>query len=77
MMPRRLEVSVRPDGTITAEASGTPGPDCLDSLDQLRSMLNAQVAESKPTPEFSGATTITRATGHEAIYRHGENHENA
>jgi len=75
-MPRRLEVSVRSDGTITAEASGTPGPDCLDSLDQLRAMLNAHVAESKPTPEFSGKVTRSTQTNTE-IHRHGENHENA
>lgn len=75
-MPRRLEVSVRSDGTITAEASGTPGPDCLDSLDQLRAMLNAHVAESKPTPEFSG--TVTRSTQtHTETRGYGENHENA
>lgn len=76
-MPRRLEVSVRPDGTIAAEASGTPGPDCLDSLDQLRAILNAHVADSKPTPEFSGAATISRAENYEATYYHGENNENA
>lgn len=52
-MPRRLSVSIRPDGSITAEASGTPGPDCLDALDQLRAILHAEVEGSKPTPEFS------------------------
>lgn len=77
MMPRRLEVSLRPDGTITAEASGTPGPDCLDSLDQLRAMLNAHVTDSKPTPEFSGAVTLSRAKNHGTTYQHGENNENA
>lgn len=52
-MPRRLTVSIRPDGTIAAEASGTPGPDCLDAIDQLRALLNAEPTDSKPTPEFS------------------------
>lgn len=75
-MPRRLEVSVRSDGTISAEASGTPGPDCLDSLDQLRAMLNAHIAESKPTPEFSGAVTRSTQT-HTETRGYGENHENA
>ena len=59
-MPRRLTISVKPDGSISAEASGTPGPDCLDALDQLRNMLHAEIEGSRPTPEFSGATTLLR-----------------
>jgi hypothetical protein len=65
-MPRRLTISIQADGTVAAEASGTPGPDCLDSLDQLRAILNAEVAGSKPTPEFSGVsvTRIELGTAH-------------
>lgn len=76
-MPRRLEVSVRPDGVIAAEASGTPGPDCLDALDQLRAMLNAYVLDSKPTPEFSGAAPILRVDDRNENRGYEENHENA
>ncbi|MGW4858172.1 DUF2997 domain-containing protein [Luteolibacter marinus] len=56
-MPRKLSVSIHSDGSITAEASGTPGPDCLDALSQLRQMLNAEIEGSKPTPEFFVAST--------------------
>ncbi|RII42242.1 DUF2997 domain-containing protein [Galactobacter valiniphilus] len=52
-MTRRLSVSIRPDGTIAAEASGTPGPDCLEALEQLKALLHAEVEASKPTPEFA------------------------
>lgn len=52
-MPRRLNVSIHPDGSIVADASGTPGPECLGALDQLRAILNADVEESRPTPEFA------------------------
>lgn len=52
-MTRRLEISIKADGTISAEASGTPGPECLEALDQLRRLLNAEVSDSKPTPEFT------------------------
>lgn len=76
-MPRRLDISVRPDGTITAEASGTPGPDCLDSLDQLRAILNADITESKPTPEFSGQSLHARAEDRRETHHYGEDHENA
>ncbi len=52
-MTRKLTISILPDGTISAEASGTPGPDCLNAINQLRHMLNAEISESRPTPEFS------------------------
>jgi len=59
-MPRRLTVSIHPDGTIDAEASGTPGPDCLSAIEQLRQLLGAEVSDSRPTPEFAGsAVTAT------------------
>ncbi len=61
-MPRRLDISIRPDGTISAEASGTPGPDCLDALEQLRALLHAEVSDSKPTPEFSQSAASVRIT---------------
>ncbi len=52
-MTRKLSISILPDGTISAEASGTPGPDCLSAIEQLRQILNAEVSDSKPTPEFT------------------------
>lgn len=51
-MTRRLTISILPDGTITAEASGTPGPACLSAIDQLRQLLDAEVSDSRPTSEF-------------------------
>jgi len=56
-MTRKLTISILPNGTINAEASGTPGPDCLSAIDQLRHLLNAEVSDSKPTPEFAGSAT--------------------
>lgn len=55
-MIRRLTISIQPDGTIAAVASGTPGPTCVDALEQLRLLLNAEVSDSRPTPEFSAST---------------------
>lgn len=52
-MGRRLSVSIRRDGTVVAEASGTPGPSCLDALQQLQDLLRASVVDSRPTPEFA------------------------
>lgn len=52
-MPRRLTVQIAPDGSVQAEASGTPGPSCVDAIEQLRALLHAEPVDSKPTPEFS------------------------
>ncbi|KAB1661447.1 DUF2997 domain-containing protein [Pseudoclavibacter sp. CFCC 13796] len=51
-MSRRLSISIAPDGSINADVSGAPGPACLESLATLRQVLNADIADSKPTPEF-------------------------
>lgn len=59
-MTRKLAISILPDGTINAEASGTPGPDCLSAIDQLRLLLNAEVSDSRPTPEFNGSVAHVR-----------------
>lgn len=54
-MTRRLSISIEPDGRISALVSGTPGPSCLDALAQLRRMLDAEITDSRPTPEFAGS----------------------
>lgn len=54
-MTRRLTISIREDGTIIAEASGTPGPACLDSIEPLQKILQAEVVDSKPTPDFANS----------------------
>lgn len=59
-MTRRLAISILPDGTINAEASGTPGPDCLSAIDQLRHLLGAEVSDSRPTPEFAASSAPVR-----------------
>ena len=66
-MTRRLAISILPDGTINAEASGTPGPDCLSAIDQLRHLLSAEVSDSSPTPEFSASVAPVRLRDHEEL----------
>lgn len=59
-MTRKISISILPDGTIAAEASGTPGPDCLGALEQMQLLLNANILDSRPTPEFSESPTVAR-----------------
>lgn len=66
-MTRKLAISILPDGTITAEASGTPGPDCLDAVEQLRRLLDAEVYDSKPTPEFAVSSSPVTLTDDDGV----------
>ncbi|MGF3052889.1 DUF2997 domain-containing protein [Microbacterium sp. YY-03] len=65
-MARRLNISIRPDGSIVAEASGTPGPDCLGAIPPLEAMLRAEVIDSRPTPEFDASTSLLRLNNEHA-----------
>jgi hypothetical protein len=60
---RRIEIRILADGTIAAEVSGAPGASCLDSLPTLTSILDAEIDDSKPTPEFSRSA----ATAHSDV----------
>lgn len=52
-MTRRISVSIAPDGTITAEVTGAPGPACLSSYETIgRLVPGASVVDSKLTPEY-------------------------
>lgn len=66
-MTRKLAITILPDGTINAEASGTPGPDCLSAIDQLRLLLNAEVSDSRPTPEFIAPAAHVRLQSDEDL----------
>lgn len=66
-MTRKLTIAILPDGTINAEASGTPGPDCLSAIDQLRFLLHAEVSDSNPTREFTFSPAAVRLAQEEDI----------
>lgn len=66
-MTRKLAISILPDGTINAEASGTPGPDCLNAIDQLRRLLHADITDSRPTPEFNSSVAPVRLQGEDSL----------
>lgn len=52
-MRRLITVTVGVDGSITAESSGEPGPDCLDDYDTILRLLDgATVIDSRLTPAY-------------------------
>lgn len=50
---KKITITVSSSGAITAEASGEPGPSCMDQLDLIQALLpGAEMSDSKLTPEY-------------------------
>ena len=71
-MNKRIEITVAPDGSITAEGSAGPGEACLRELDTVRALLPwATVTGSRLTPAYFG---VVHESDHEAsTWTHEEN----
>jgi hypothetical protein len=52
MQHHRIVVRVSPDGIITAETQGMKGPKCLDVIEVLENLLDAQTVNSAFTHEY-------------------------
>lgn len=52
----RIIVRIGPDGTIAAETKGMHGQRCLDSIQALEDLLEAQTISSAFTNEYYTAT---------------------
>ncbi|HEY8533594.1 MAG TPA: DUF2997 domain-containing protein [Micromonospora sp.] len=55
--PRRIVVTVTPQGTVTAETVGFTDDTCLDYIAVLEELLDAQTVQSAYTAEYASATT--------------------
>jgi Protein of unknown function (DUF2997). len=53
MAQKQLIVSVRKDGTVHAETVGMYGDECLDYFAVLEDLLDAEVASSTYTADYS------------------------
>lgn len=60
----RIVVRVAPDGAIHAETLGIKGPTCLDYIEVLEDLLDAESVHSEFTSEYdeAGATTDPEVT---------------
>lgn len=54
-MTTRIVVTVRPDGTISAETRGLKGPACLDEVSRIEALCGAPISESQLTAEYMEA----------------------
>jgi len=69
-MTKRITVTIKPDGTIVAEASGQPGPACMDDLATIQAMCQgATVKDSRLTPEYF-TTPAVRIRNNAQAYNH-------
>lgn len=60
-------VRVSSDGQIHAETQGTKGPKCLDSIELLERLLDAQTTESAFTSEYYEAASTTMIEGDDEL----------
>lgn len=52
---KRIIVRISPDGLVEAATEGFKGPSCLDSIQLLEGILEAQTVTSDFTPEYHEA----------------------
>ena len=63
---KKLVVQLRADGTVAAETFGMTGPECLDYIEQLEALLDAETASSAFTDDY---TRVADAVADAAVER--------
>ncbi len=59
-MAKQLVVRLRADGTVDAETFGMQGPECLDYIEALEALLEAETVSSSFTEEYTAVAASTR-----------------
>ncbi|MDQ7876836.1 DUF2997 domain-containing protein [Microbacterium sp. QXD-8] len=61
-MAKQLVVRLRADGTVDAETIGMHGPECLDHIEALEALLDAETVSSRFTEDYTSASVdgVTR-----------------
>ena len=52
MTDKQLVVTIRRDGSVHAETLGMQGPECIDYIEALENLLEAQTTESSFTEDY-------------------------
>lgn len=50
---KKLVVQLRPDGSVAAETFGMTGAECLDYIEQLEALLDAETISSQFTEDYT------------------------
>lgn len=56
-MAKQLVVRLRADGTVDAETIGMQGAECLDHIEALEALLDAETVSSSFTEDYTSAST--------------------
>ena len=57
-MVKQLVVKLRADGTVDAETFGMHGPECLDYIESLEALLDAETTSSTFTPDYTAVEAL-------------------
>lgn len=68
-MSEQIIVRVGADGAIHAETKGITGPKCLNSIELLEQLLDAQVTSSAFTDEYNQNTTATTNENDDELFQ--------
>jgi len=55
-MAKQLVVRLRADGTVDAETIGMHGSECLDHIEALEALLDAETVSSSFTEDYTSAS---------------------
>jgi hypothetical protein len=55
-MAKQLVVRLHADGTVDAETIGMHGPECLDHIEALEALLDAETVSSSFTDDYASAS---------------------
>ncbi|QIG44477.1 DUF2997 domain-containing protein [Nocardioides anomalus] len=58
-MSEQIVLNIGVDGAIHAETKGMKGPKCLNSLELLEDLLDAQITQSAFTDEYTQSATTS------------------
>ena len=61
-MPRKLRITIGEHGTIRAETIGIKGPSCMELLELMGQLADAEVVDSAFTAEYYDETTVNEET---------------
>lgn len=71
-MSRKLRITIREHGTILAETIGIKGPSCMELLDLIGQLADAQVVDSAFTAEYYDQTAVNEEAIGKANIQEGQ-----
>ena len=71
-MPRKLRITIGEHGTIRAETLGIKGPSCMELLDLIGQLADAEVVDSAFTAEYYDETAVNEEASGKVNMKEGQ-----